>query len=156
MTETVRTRTIAVKAQVVWDVLADYGAISSWATNVDHSCLLRSGGEGPVGTTRRIQAGRNTVVERIVEHDAPRALGYDIEGLPKRLKTVRNRWTLVPDSDTSTVVTLTTTVEIGPRPPQQLGERVVGRVLAKQSEQMLAGLAELLENRSTENTNAHG
>lgn len=148
MTDTVRTRTIAAKAQAVWDVLDDFGAISSWADNVDHSCILQHGSRadgGAVGRTRRIQAGRNTVVERIIEHDPPHALAYDIEGLPPRLKTVRNRWTLVPGGDGATVVTLATTVEVGPRPPHKVVERMVGRVLAKQSDAMLAGLAAQLE-----------
>ena len=38
--------------------------------------------------------GRNTLVERILEFDPPHTLAYDIEGLPKRLGRVTNRWTL--------------------------------------------------------------
>jgi len=147
MTEITRTRTIAATPQAIWDVLADFGSISVWADNVDHSCVLQPGDNGaPTGTTRRIQAGRKTLVERIIEFDAPRTLAYDIEGLPPRLRTVRNRWELRPEGDGATVATLTTTVDIGPRPPQQLAARVVGRVLAKQSDVMLAGLADHLEN----------
>lgn len=145
MTATVRARTIAAKVQAVWDLLADFGAISSWADNVDHSCILEHAPDGgAVGSSRRIQSGRMVVVERIVEHDPVNALAYDIEGLPSRLKTVRNRWSLEPQGD-GTAVTLTTTVEIGSRPPQKVAERVVGRVLAKQSDTMLAGLAKQLE-----------
>ena len=154
MTDITRTRTIATKAQVIWDVLADFGAISGWADNVDHSCILEHGAEagsgGAVGVTRRIQAGRNTVVERIVEHDAPTTLAYDIEGLPSRLRTVRNRWTLAPHDDGATVVSLTTTIEIGPRPPQRLAERIVCRFFARQSDTMLAGLAAQLDNTTKE------
>lgn len=146
MTEIVRARRIAAPQQSVWDVLADFAAISAWAGNVDHSCMLRSAADGgAVGASRRIQTGRLTLVERIVEHDAPRALAYDIEGLPPRLRTVRNRWALVPDGGSATVVSLTTTVGIGPRPPQRLAERVVARVLAKQSDVMLADIAAYLE-----------
>lgn len=148
MIEITRTRTIAAKPQAVWDLLADFGAISTWADNVDHSCLLeRQGDDGPVGTTRRIQTRRRTVVERIVEYDAPTTLAYDIEGLPSRLRTVRNRWHIQAVDDGSTAVALTTTVDVGPRPPQQLVARVVGRVLAKQSDVMLTGLADHLERR---------
>jgi uncharacterized protein YndB with AHSA1/START domain len=142
-----RTRIIAARVQEVWDVLADFGAISSWADNVDHSCILTSGADGgPVGTTRRVQVKRDTLVERITEFDPPRALAYDIEGLPRLLRRVANRWTLAASAADSTVVTLTSTVEIGSRPAQKLAERVVCRVAARQSDSMLAGLANRLEN----------
>lgn len=141
-----RVRRIAAPQHAVWDLLADFGAISTWAGNVDHSCMLgRSAHGGAVGASRRIQTGRITLVERILEHDVPQALAYDLEGLPPRLRTVRNRWSLAPDGDGATTVSLTTTVVIGPRPPQKLAERVVSRVLARQSDVMLAGIAARLE-----------
>ena len=146
MAKTHRTRTIAAAPHDIWDVLADFGSISSWAGNVDHSCILTHGPDGqPEGTTRRIQADRNTLIERITEFDPPHALAYDIEGLPKRLRNVSNRWTLQPTADGKTAVILTSTVEIGSRPMQQLAERVLCRVLAKQSDVMLAGLAKRTE-----------
>jgi carbon monoxide dehydrogenase subunit G len=149
-----RTRTIAAKRQAVWDVLDDFGGISDWVDNVDHSCILEGGagasrGE-PVGSTRRIQTGRNTIVERIFQHDPPTTLAYDIEGLPSRLRTVRNRWDLSPQGDDATVVSLTTTIEIGPRPPQRLVERIACRIASKQSDRMLAGLARQLEGSTEE------
>jgi Polyketide cyclase / dehydrase and lipid transport len=97
-----RTRTIAARAQEIWDVLADFGSLSSWAPNADHSCILFSGPDGgPVGTARRVQFKRDALVERITEFNPPRALAYDIEGLPSRLRRVTDRWTLAvsaPDS----------------------------------------------------------
>ncbi|GAA4297494.1 SRPBCC family protein [Mycobacterium paraffinicum] len=145
-----QTRTIAARIGDIWETLADFGAISSWAGNVDHSCILSSGPDGaPVGTVRRVQVNRDALVERITEFDPPRTLGYDIEGLPRRLRRVSNRWTLATgagDSAAATAVTLTSTVEIGPRPTQKLAERVLCRVLARQSEAMLAGLAHRLEH----------
>jgi carbon monoxide dehydrogenase subunit G len=139
-----RSRTIAADPKEVWDVLADFGSISSWADNIDHSCILNHGSE-PVGTTRRVQIGRNALVERITEFDPARALTYDVEGLPKRLRRFNNRWSLQPTHDGYTVVTLTSTVEIGSGPLQKLAERVVCRVQARQSDVMLAGLANRLE-----------
>jgi hypothetical protein len=130
--------------QAVWAVLADFGAISSWADNIDHSCVLIQGSE-PVGTTRRVQIGRNALVEQITEYDEMRALAYDVEGLPKRLRRFNNRWSLRP-ADDGTVVTLTSTVEIGSGPIHKLAERAVCRVQARQSDVMLAGLAHRLEN----------
>ena len=147
MADILRTRIIAARGQEVWDVLADFGAIGSWAGNVDHSCILSSGVDGAaVGTTRRVQVKRDTLVERIIEFDPPHVLAYDIEGLPRLLRRVINRWTLAASAGDSSVVTLTSTVEIGPRPPQKLAERVVCRVMARLSDSMLAGLANRLEN----------
>jgi uncharacterized protein YndB with AHSA1/START domain len=140
-----RSRTVAAPPQKVWDVLADFGRLSSWADNVDHSCLLEHGPDGPaVGTSRRVQVGRDTLVERITEIHAPDALAYDIEGLPRRVRRVANRWTLEP-LPASTGITLTTTVEIGANPVAGVAERALCRFLAKQSDTMLAGLAARLE-----------
>lgn len=146
MAETQSVRAIAARVHEVWDVLADFGSIASWADNVDHSCILSSGPDGGrVGTARRVQVKRDALVERITEFDPPHVLAYDIDGLPRRLRKVTNRWTLAAAGD-STVVTLTSTVEIGSRPAQKLAERVLCHFLARQSDVMLAGLANRLEN----------
>ena len=139
-----RARTIAAAPQEVWDVLADFGALSAWVDRVDHSSILVHGADGPIGTARRVQMGRQTLVERIVEFDPPHTLAYDIEGLPTRLRKVNNRWT-VRASGQSTEVTLTSTVEIGSGRIQQLAERVMCRLMTRESEGMLAGLANRLE-----------
>lgn len=142
-----RTRTIAARVCEIWDVLADFGSIASWAGNVDHSCILFSGPDGaPVGSARRVQVKRDALVERITEFDPPRALAYDLEGLPRRVRRVTNRWTLAPDATDATAVTLTSTIEIGSRPAQRLAERILCRFLARQSDVMLVGLANRLEN----------
>ncbi len=144
MADIARSRTIAAEPTEVWDVLADFGSISSWADNIDHSCILNHGSE-PVGTTRRVQIGRNALVERITEFDPTWTLAYDVEGLPKRLRRFNNRWTLRRIQGGDTVVTLTSTVEIGPHAMQQLAERAVCRVQVRQSDVMLAGLANRVE-----------
>lgn len=141
-----RSRTMTAPPQAIWDVLADFGALSSWADKVDHSCVLVHGPDGGAfGTTRRVQVGRNVLVERIVEVDPPTVLAYDIAGLPRRLRHVTNRWTLRP-TGAATAVTLTSRVEIGTGPVARAAERIVARVMAKQSDSMLAGLARRLEN----------
>jgi hypothetical protein len=142
--EIARSSTIAAEPKEVWDVLADFGSISSWADNVDHSCILNHGSE-PVGTTRRVQIGRNALVERITEFDPTWGLAYDVEGLPKRLHRFNNRWTLRRVQEGHTVVTLTSTVEIGSGPLQRLAERAVCRVQVRRSAVMLAGLAKRWE-----------
>ena len=144
MADIARSRTIAAEPKEVWDVLADFGSISSWADNIDHSCILNHRSE-PVGTTRRVQIGRNALVERITEFDPTWALAYDVEGLPKRLRRFSNRWTLRRIQGGDTVVTLTTTVEIGPHAMQKLAERAVCRAQVRQSDVMLAGLAKRWE-----------
>lgn len=140
-----RTRTVAAPATAVWDLLADFGSISSWAANVDHSCLLEHGDDpAAVGTTRRVQVGRDTLVERITDSTAPTTLRYEIEGLSRRLGRVSNRWTVMGFGGTA-AVTLTSTVEIADNPLANLAERAVCRFMAKQSDTMLAGLARRLE-----------
>jgi hypothetical protein len=140
-----RSRTVAAEPQAVWNVLADFGSISAWADNIDHSCILNHGDE-PLGATRRVQIGRNALVETITEFDATWALAYDVDGLPKRVRRFSNRWSLRRVTNGGTVVTLTSTVEIGSGPLQKLAERVVCRVQTRQSDIMLAGLARRLEN----------
>lgn len=122
----------------VWDVLADFGAISLWAPNVDHSCLTTSAAGG-VGVTRRIQTGRTTVLETAIDWEPEQVLAYSITGLPPVIRSVTNTWRLV-DLGGTTEVTLTSTIDTGPRPPQKVVGRVVGRALAKASRQMLDGL----------------
>ena len=139
-----RSRRIAADPQSVWDVLADFGSISSWADNIDHSCILNQGGE-PLGTTRRVQIGRNALVETITEFDTTRRLAYDVQGLPKHVRRFNNRWSLRPVAYGGTVVTLTSTVEIGSGPIGKLAERAVCRAQVRQSDIMLAGLANRLE-----------
>lgn len=137
---------MAASPQAVWDLLADLGALSSWADGIDHSCLLHHGPDGgAVGAARRVQIGGNTVVEHVTEFDPPHTLAYDIEGLPPRLRTVANRWMLRAVGD-ATAVTLISTVQAAPGLPAHLAEWAAVRLLAKQSDGLLAGLARRLES----------
>jgi carbon monoxide dehydrogenase subunit G len=140
-----RSLVIPAPVQAIWDVLADFGAISTWADGVDHSCVLNARPE-VLGTTRRIQVGRNTVVERITVVEPPHTLAYAIEGLPKRLGAVSNRWTLHPVGE-RTRVTLTSSVDAGSGPLARLTEGVAVRMLTRQSAAMLAGLARTMGAR---------
>lgn len=143
MTVVERTGLIGAPIDAVWDVLSDFAAISAWAPNVDHSCLMSTQTEG-VGMARRIQTDRSTIVET-VEHWEPGAtLSYRITGLPPVIKSVTNTWRIGASGD-STMVRLTTDIDTGPKPPQQVIARVVGRRLAAASEQMIAGLTEHVE-----------
>lgn len=138
MVAVVEQTSIEGSADEVWAVLGDFGDISRWASNVDHSCLTTDQRTG-VDSVRRVQVGRNALLERVIDwHDGER-LSYAIEGLPPVVRSVVNTWALDEDGD-STIVTLTTDVNAGPRPPQQLVARGLGAVLAKASREMLAGL----------------
>lgn len=140
-----RGRTVAAAPQAVWNVLADFGALSSWADGIDHSCVLSRGpDDGALGTTRRVQIGRTVLVERITEFAEPATLAYSVEGLPKRLGSLTNRWTLSP-AGTGTEVTITSTVDVGSWPIGTAVEWAVGRAMAKKSESLLAALARRLE-----------
>lgn len=148
MTEISRTRRVSGSADQVWANLADFGAIAEWAPNVDHSSLLRADDHAPatgVGLVRRVQVGRNTLLERVVEWDEPITLSYDIEGLPPVVVSATNRWRIDPAGEGVSLVTLTSNVDCGPRPPQLLVARLVARRLVKESVTMLDGLARALE-----------
>jgi Polyketide cyclase / dehydrase and lipid transport len=143
MTIAARSGSIAARPHEVWAVLADFGAISSWAPNVDHSCLLTEQDAG-VGTARRIQTGRTTLVETVAvwtppTTDSPGVLSYSLAGLPRVIRSVTNTWQLTLRGG-ATVVTLTSAVDAGPRPPQKGIARIVGRRLASASDEMIAGL----------------
>ncbi len=139
MISTERSITIAASPNEVWTVLAHFATISTWAPNVDHSCLLSDQTEG-IGMVRRIQTGRVTVLETVEHWDPGVSLGYAITGLPPVIRSLSNTWRLAVDG-AGTTVTLTAAIDAGSRPPRQLVAKIVGRKLGQASEQMLAGLA---------------
>jgi uncharacterized protein YndB with AHSA1/START domain len=138
-----RSRSIALPAADVWAVLADFESISTWAANVDHSCLLTDQADD-VGAVRRIQSGRVTVRETVMTWQPEQELSYSIAGLPPVVRSVTNTWTLDGTGE-RTEVTLTTEISPGPRPPQRVVARVLSRAMAKASDQMLDGLAAHLQ-----------
>ncbi|MGB0969700.1 MAG: SRPBCC family protein [Mycobacterium sp.] len=143
-----RARTITAEPEAIWGVLADFGGLSTWADGVDHSCLLHDS-DDPVGRTRRVQVGHETLVETIVAFDAPRELAYDIAGVP-RWFSVSNRWNLHSDSSglttvALTTVTLTSTVRMRPHPLRPIAIRMFMRLMAKRSDELLNSLAKHLE-----------
>ena len=143
-----RTRTMPAHLTQVWDVLAHFDRLAVWADNADHTSWLddpRPDGE-MIGRARRVQAGRMVLVERITVWEPPALLAYTLAGLPPVVESAVNEWRLAVDpADTErTIVTLASHIDCGPRPPQQLIARLIGRRLAGASETMLKGLAEHL------------
>jgi hypothetical protein len=141
VTSAPRTRLLPAPVDRVWEVLAGFDDISTWAPAVvDHSSSMGGPGGG-IGAARRIQTGRTTIVETVESWDPPNALAYRLEGLPRALHRVTNEWRLEPVGD-QTQATLTTTVVVGPRPPQRLVERIALRRMEKVSDGLLDGLAD--------------
>tara|TARA_B110000014_G_scaffold149674_1_gene104362 strand:- start:86 stop:535 length:450 start_codon:yes stop_codon:yes gene_type:complete len=140
-----RSRLVEAAPTEVWKVLSKFETISSWAPNVEHSCFLAEETSG-VGTTRRVQVGRSALIETVVEWEEPRTLSYSLKGLPPVIRSVTNTWRLEPTED-GTKVRLTTDIDAGPRPPQKLIARIVGRRLGAASDEMLSGLVAHLGRR---------
>ena len=138
MSQVSRQRDIAAEPDAVWQVLAEFDRIAAWAPNVDHSCLLTDQ-EWGVGTVRRVQVGRAVLTETVRSWEPGISLSYSMGGLPKVVRSVVNTWQLHPQGG-GTRVSLTTDIDTGPRPPQQLIARIIGRTLADASDQMLDGL----------------
>ena len=140
-----RPRTIAADTEKIWAVLADFGSLSTWADGVDHSCLLGNGADGdPLGMTRRVQVGSDTLVETIVAFAPPHLIAYAISGVPRRM-SASNRWDLRPSGAGRTTVTLTSTVLMKPSPLRPVAERIGARLVAKRSAALLDSLAEHCE-----------
>lgn len=142
-----RTGLIEGSVEEVWALLSDFANISRWAPNVDHSSLMTDE-RGGVGAVRRIQTGGTTVLETIETWEDCVELSYRISGLPPVIKHVTNTWRLGA-SGRHTLVRLTTEIDAGSRPPQQVIAKVVGRKLGEVSDQMIAGLALALKARAT-------
>ena len=141
-----RTRIVEAAPEYVWSTLAAFEEISSWAKGVDHSAITSAQKQG-VGATRRVQAGRVTVLETIIEWSPPTRLAYAIEGLPKVVRGATNSWLLEP-CDTRTRVTLTSRVDPGPRIGGRIAAVVIARALGRVSDRLLDGLAEHCSSQS--------
>jgi len=140
-----RTALIDAPADDVWAVLADFDSISEWADFVDHSCLMSEQTEG-AGMARRIQMGRIAIIETITDWEPGAMFSYAITGLPPVVGSVINSWRLGASGD-STMVSLTTEIDAGARPPRRLVAGVVGRRLGRSSDAMLAGLSTHLASK---------
>jgi uncharacterized protein YndB with AHSA1/START domain len=148
-----RTCTIAAPITRVWEVLADFDQLAAWADNADHTSWLDEPlPDGQmVGRARRVQAGRMVLIERITIWEPPARLAYDLAGLPPVVKSAVNEWSLCadPGNGERTTVTLASHIDCGPRPPQQLLARVVGRRLGAASTTMLDGLTQRVAAQTT-------
>ncbi|MFK8023946.1 MAG: SRPBCC family protein [Ilumatobacter sp.] len=143
MAEITETITVNRPSTQVWSLVADFGAIAEWAPNVAHSSLTTEQSTG-IGAVRRVQVGRNALLEEVTEWEPHAQLAYSIRGFPPVVRSAINTWRLSAVDD-GTEVSLTSNVDAGGRPPQQLVARIIGRVMAKASREMLGGLKDQLE-----------
>ncbi len=147
MPEVVRTRRVAASPTAVWDVLARFDRIVDWAPNVDHSSYL-TGQRSGVCASRRVHTGSMTLVETVTLWEEEVVVGYTIVGLPPVVSKVETRWELAADGD-GTVITVTSDITPGPRPPMKVAAKVVARRLGAANQTMLDGLTEYLEHATT-------
>ena len=138
MSSVEHTRTISATPDDAWEVLADFGALSSWVPMIQHSCLLSEQDRG-VGTVRRVQIAQQTLVERVDVWEPTSTLGYSIEGLPPIVGTPHNTWRLIP-IESGTEVRLTTEIDTGANPIKKAIAKKVLERMSMASEFMLAGL----------------
>jgi len=146
MTTITRTRDLPAPPATVWATLADFDALALWADGIDHSSLTTDQREG-VGTTRRVQMGQITLIERVIAWEPDHRLAYEIEGLLPIVQQATNTWTLTPTAD-GTLVSLVTRVDAGKRPDKALIGAGIARKMAEASDMMLDGLTDHVENLS--------
>jgi uncharacterized protein YndB with AHSA1/START domain len=127
----------------VWAVLADFPAIASWAPNVDHSSA-QTEAHGEIGAIRRVQSGRITLLETIVDWQPDRLLAYTLDGLPRLAGSVVTTW-LLDDAEGQTKTTVTSEVHPRPNPAGRFVARALSRQLGRAANQMLSGLAARVE-----------
>jgi len=138
MTEIIKTCQVAASPTQVWQQLAAFDTISTWAENVDHSSLLNSLDTG-VGAARRVQVGRLALIETVTVWEPVNELAYSIQGLPPLVKSITNQWR-VTECASGTEVSLTTFINPGASPRGKIAAKVLGLVLGRASQQMLDGL----------------
>ena len=143
-----RSAHLAHEPEAVWAVLAQFDRIVEWAPKVTHSVLTTEQTEG-VGSARRVQVGRQALIETVTIWEPGRSLGYSIEGLPPIVDGVSNRWDLASDP-AGTFVTLTSIIDPGSSPKGKVASRVLTVPLGKASESMVDGLAAHLDQLAGE------
>ncbi len=138
-----RSRHLPQDAAAIWAVLARFDGIVAWAPKVTHSVLTTEQAEG-VGTARRVQVGRQALIETVTIWEPERTLAYDIDGLPPVVEGVANRWDLNADG-AGTFVTLTSVIDPGSSAKGKAAARLLRLPLARASDSMVDGLAAHLD-----------
>lgn len=132
----------------VWSVLADFFALSAWATGIDHSSALTATPVGP-GASRRVQVGSAVLLETVTAWEPERELGYQIQGLPPVAIGLENRWSLTARPDGGTDVSLCLTIDPLPRPVARVLVRLVQRRIARANQGLVDDLVAAASTVST-------
>jgi uncharacterized protein YndB with AHSA1/START domain len=133
-----RSRLIPASTARVWATLADFAAISGWAPNVSHSSPASEAGD-ELGAIRRVQVGRNALLEQVTEWAPPLRLSYTIEGLPPDAGVITTTWQLDAHGE-ATLTSVTTVVDATGGPRGRIVGKVVAKLLGRAAAQMLDGL----------------
>jgi uncharacterized protein YndB with AHSA1/START domain len=141
-----RSLMIAAPATAVWAALSRFDSISCWAPNVTHSAAASQTREG-VGAVRRVQVGRNALLERVTDWRPLEGLTYTVEGLPPDAGQVQTTWRIDPQQGAS-MTSVSTVIEPLPGPRGRVVERVAARLLGRAAEQMLQGLKDQLSSEA--------
>lgn len=139
-----RSRHLAHDPSAIWAVLARFDRIVDWAPKVSHSTFTTEQHEG-IGTARRVQVGRQALIETVTIWEPERSLAYAITGLPPLVAGVTNRWDINADVDGRTFVTMTSVIDPGPGAKGKVGSRVLKVPLGQAGDSMLGGLAAHLD-----------
>jgi carbon monoxide dehydrogenase subunit G len=139
MSEVVHSRSVAAPVEAVWSVLSDFAKLADWAPMISHSSTMTETLEG-VGATRRVAVDKAVLLERVVEWEPEAALAYELEGLPPIIASAVTRWELTA-AGAATQVSLTATIEPGPRLPMKAAAAVVVRKIGATNKSLLECLA---------------
>jgi hypothetical protein len=137
-----RSLLIPAPATAVWAALSSFDSIGRWAPNVTHSAPASHTREG-LGAVRRVQVGRNALLERVTDWCPLQGLTYTVEGLPPDAGQVRTTWRIDAQQGES-MTSVSTVIEPLPGPRGRVVERVAARLLGRAAEQMLQGLKDHL------------
>ena len=140
-------RQIAINApkEKVWEVLADFGAVSNWAPTIleSRSTTEANGGVGAERTCKHQKMG--DIEERIVAWEDGHSLSYDvIEGLPFPIKSLNNTWS-VSAAGENAIVSLVMEFRMGLGLLGALPALMARLPMRKEMQVSLAGLKQYVE-----------
>ncbi len=149
------TRSVVIDAaqDKVWEVLADFGAVSRWAPTITDSAIVGDANEGvgAVRTCTHVKMG--ALEETIVSWTEGEAYSYDVTaGLPFPMKALRNHWSM-GERGARTEVTLHMEFSTKVGPLGSLMElMMMKRMMRKEMDLALAGLKYHIETGSLAST----
>lgn len=135
--------------ELVWNILADFGSLSTWAKAVKHSELISSEGEV---LSRRVKAGPAALVETVTKFEPSTTLAYSLSGLERLARDITNEWTLASDGDLTRVMLTTTVQPDSESRPATLRARLALQILGSASKKLVADLCTFADSQSSKAT----